>query len=93
MVMVTEFPRTRWSRRRFSESNAARIFVKISLICVSNVIMGIMTGLHRAVRPTPRGAGRVMQSIPERDEGFDVIIRPALEGAGRKSPPSQVIIP
>ena len=93
MVMVTEFPRTRWSRRRFSESNAARISVKISLICVFSVIMGIMTGLHRAVRPTPRGAGRVMQSIPERDEGFDVIISPALEGAGRKSPPSQVIIP
>ena len=31
----------------------------------------------------PSVAGRMMQSKPERGEGFDVIIRPAPEGAGR----------
>ena len=43
--MLTGFPRTRWPRRRFSESYAVRISVKISRICVFRVIMGIMTGL------------------------------------------------
>ena len=43
--MLTGFPRTRWPRRRFSESYAVRISVKISLICEFRVIMGIMTGL------------------------------------------------
>ena len=43
--MVTGFPRTRWPRRRFSESYAVRISVKISRICEIRVIMGIMTGL------------------------------------------------
>ena len=28
----------------------------------------------------------MMQSKPERSEGFDVIIRPALESAGRTTP-------
>ena len=35
-----------------------------------------------------------MQSKPERSEGFDVIIRPAPEGAGRTTPEHRpVIIP
>ena len=43
--MLTGFPRTRWPRRRFCESYAVRISVKISRICEFRVIMGIMTGL------------------------------------------------
>ena len=45
LTMLTGFPRTRWPRRRFSESYAVRISVKISRICEFRVIMGIMTGL------------------------------------------------
>ena len=40
-----DFLRTIWSWRRFSESYAAQISVKISRICEFRVIMGIMTGL------------------------------------------------
>ena len=43
--MLTGFPRTRWPRRRFSESYAVRISVKISRIREFRVIMGIMTSL------------------------------------------------
>ena len=43
-------------------------------------------GCEGVVRPAPEGAGRMMQSKPERSEGFDVIIRPAPEGAGRTTP-------
>ena len=43
--MLTGFPKTRWPRRRFSESYAVRISVKIPRICEFRVIMGIMTGL------------------------------------------------
>ena len=45
VTMLTGFSRTRWPRRRFSESYAVRISVKISRICEFRVIMGIMTGL------------------------------------------------
>ena len=40
-------------------------------------------GCEGVVRPAPEGAGRMMQSKPERS---DVIIRPAPEGAGRTTP-------
>ena len=43
--MLTGFPRTRWSRLRFSKSCAVQISVKISRICEFRVIMWIMTGL------------------------------------------------
>ena len=43
--MLTGFPRTRWPRRRFSESCAVRISVKILRIWEFRAIMGIMTGL------------------------------------------------
>ena len=39
-----------------------------------------------AVQHPPEGGGRMMQSKPERSEGFDVIFRPAPEGAGRTTP-------
>ena len=45
VTMLTGFPRTRWPRRRFIESSAARISAKISRICEFHIIMGIMTGL------------------------------------------------
>ena len=44
VTMLTGFPRTRWPRRRFSDSYAVRISVKISRICEFRVIMGIMSG-------------------------------------------------
>ena len=44
VTMLTGFPRTRWLRRLFSESYAARISVKTSQICEFRVIMGIMLG-------------------------------------------------
>ena len=44
--MFTGFPRTIWPRRRFSESYATWISVKISLICEFRVIMGIMISLR-----------------------------------------------
>ena len=43
--MLAGFPRARWSRLRFTESYAVRIYVKILGICEFSVIMGIMTGL------------------------------------------------
>ena len=54
--MFTGFPRTRWPRRRFSESYAVRIYVKISRICEFRVIMGIMTGLLGCCLPSTRGS-------------------------------------
>ena len=45
MTMLTGFPRTRWPRRRSSESYAVWISVKILRICEFRVIMGIMTSL------------------------------------------------
>ena len=40
--MLTGFPRTRWLRRRFSESYAVQISVKISRICEFRVIIYII---------------------------------------------------
>ena len=45
VTMLTGFPKTRWPRRRFSESYGVRTSVKISRICELRVIMWIMTGL------------------------------------------------
>ena len=45
VTMLTGFPRTRWPWRRFSESYAVRISVKVWRMCEFRVIMGIMTGL------------------------------------------------
>ena len=72
--MLTGFPRTRWPRRRFTESYAVRISVKISRICEFRVIKGIMIGLLGCCSSSTLS-------------GFDCIIRPAPSGAGR--PPSQ----
>ena len=56
VTMLTGFPRTRWPRRRFSESYAVRISVKISQICEFRVIMGIMTGLLRCCSSSTLGS-------------------------------------
>ena len=45
VTMLTEFTKTRWPRRRFSESYAVQSSMKISGICEFRVIMGIMTSL------------------------------------------------
>ena len=82
--MLTGFPRTRWPRRRFSESYVARISVKISRIYEFRVTLEIVT--EGDARLAPERAGRMMQSKSEPSEDFDVIIRPAPEGAGRTAP-------
>ena len=58
--------------------------------CMFNTAEGCLGDNERAARavvlPAPEGAGRMMQSKPERSEGFDVIIRPTPEVAGRTTP-------
>ena len=64
VTMFTVFPRTRWPRRRFSESYAVRISVKISRICEFRVIVGIMTGLLGCCSSAPERAGRMITPNP-----------------------------
>ena len=82
VTMLTGFPRTRWPRRRFSESYAVQISVKISRICEFRVIMGIMTGLLWCCSSSTSGAGGMITSKPSLRLSFDCIIRPAPSGAG-----------
>ena len=82
VTMLTGFPRTRWPRRRFNESYAVRISLKISRICEFLVIMGIMAGLLGWCT----GTGRMITSKPSLRSGFDCIIRPAPSGARRTTP-------
>ena len=82
--MLTGFPKTKWPRRRFSESYAVRISVKISRICEFRVIMGIMTGLLGCCSSSTVGS-RANDYVKTR-EGFDCIIRPAPSRAGRTTP-------
>ena len=53
---------------------------------VGELLRGWWPGCEGVVCPAPEGAGRMMQSKPERSEGFDVIIRPAHESAGQTTP-------
>ena len=74
--MLTGFPRTRWPRRRFSESYAVRISVKVSRIWEFRVIiMGVMTDQLGCCSSSTVGS-RVN----------DCIIRPAPSGARRTTP-------
>ena len=82
VTMLTEFPRKRWPRQRFSESYTVRISVKVSRICESRVIIGIMTGLLGCCSSSTLGskANDYVRS------GFDCIIRPAPSDAGWTKP-------
>ena len=97
--MLTGFTRTtRWPRRRFSESYAVQIPVKISRICEFRVLMGIMTGLPGCCSSSTLGSrandyvkthryARVWRMITSKlRSGFNCIIRPAPSGAGRTTP-------
>ena len=55
VAMLTGFPRSRWPRRRFSESYAVRISMKISRICEFRVIM-VRSGFDVLIRPASSGA-------------------------------------